>query len=219
LQNHIGIDKEKIEFYGSGSNPHGITYGAWTTKWWKWFFSIERARNPVFDMTGRYANEKQSGPTWFLAGTWVSEKRRFPFRRCVIPSGVSVLFPVLNCEVNPLEYPFLKSKVDLKKHILSDRRTIGKLECFINDRELPPQLVESDPEFFPIKLRGDLSENGSSGNTIMTASGYWIFIKTLPEGIHRLTFEGSYLYGKLYSGAKYKISVRGNATSNLPKHS
>jgi hypothetical protein len=203
----INLDKNEIEYYISGSSPYGITYGAWTAKWWKWFFSIERNRNPVFDDTGLYANERQSKPVWFLAGIWVRQERRYPIRNCTIPSGVSILFPVLNCEVNPLEYPHLRSKKELKEHILHDRTTIGKLECYVNGKEVLPQLVESDPEFFDIVIRSDLSENKSAGQTLMTASGYWVFLKPLSEGHCNVNFEGSYMHGKLYSGASYKITV------------
>jgi hypothetical protein len=213
VKNKIRSEKNKIEYYTSHSSPHGITFGAWTAKWWKWFFSIEKNRNPVFDNTGLYANEKQFKPVWFLAGTWVGEVRKYPIRKCSIPSAVSVLFPVLNCEVNPLEYPHLRSKKDMKNHILHDRSTIGKLECFVNGKEIPPQLVESDPEFFNIEIRSDLSENKKCGDTLMTASGYWVFLKPLSEGHYHLSFEGSYQYGKLYSGASYDISVRDNIYS------
>jgi hypothetical protein len=205
----MSLDKNEVEYYTPGSSPYGITYGAWTAKWWKWFFSIERNRNPVFDYTGLYANEGQSKPVWFLAGVWVRQDRKYPIRKCIIPSGLSILLPVLNCEVNPLEYPHLKTKKELKEHILHDRSTIGKLECFINGRKIPPQLVESDPEFFNVEIRSDLSENRSSGATLMTASGYWVFLKPISEGHYYISFEGSYQHGELYSGANYDISVRG----------
>ena len=66
-------------------------------------------------MTGVYANEKQTEPTWFLAGIWVSEERIYPHRKCSIPSGVSILFPIINCEENRLEYPNLKSNQEMKE--------------------------------------------------------------------------------------------------------
>jgi len=207
IKNKIKPDKNNIEFYTSNSSPYGVTFGAWTVRWWKWCFSIERNRNPTFDKTGIYANEKQSKPTWFLAGTWVSEERKYPHRKCSIPSGVSILFPVINCEENPLEYPHLGSKVEMKNRLLYDMSTVKKSECFVNGVEISPQLVESDPEFFHIKIRSDMSENKKGGDTLMTTSGYWIFLKPLSQGNYHINFEGSYQNGKLYSGATYDISV------------
>lgn len=213
IKNKRKPDKNKIDFFTSDSSPYGVTFGAWTVRWWKWWFSIKRDRNPAIDKTGIYANQKQSKPTWFLAGTWVSEERKHPHRKCSIPSGVSILFPVINCEGNPLEYPDLRSKKDMKDRILHDMNTVRKLECFVNGEEIPPQLVESDPQFFHIKIRRDMAENRKGGDTLMTTSGYWIFLEPLPEGNYHINFEGSYQYGKLYSGATYDISVRDNTNS------
>jgi hypothetical protein len=200
--------QNRIQFYTANSSPYGISYGAWTVKWWKWWFSIKRNRNPANDQTGAYANQKQSWPTWFLAGTWVSEERKYPHRRCSIPNGVSVFFPVINCEENPLEYPDLRSKKAMKNRLLQDTSTVDRYECFVNDKKIQPQLVESDPEFFHIKIRKDMAENNRGGETTMTTSGYWVFLKPLPKGHYRINFEGSYQYGKLYAGAVYDISIK-----------
>lgn len=197
----------KIKFFTSNSSPHGNTYGKWTVRWWRWCFSIKRDRNPTLDRTGTYASEKQSRPTWFLAGTWVSKKRSYPHRNCAVPGGVSILFPVINCEENPLEYPHLKSRKDMKDRLLYDMGTVRKLECSVNGYDIPPQRVKSDPDFFHIKLRSDMTENKKSGSTLMTTDGYWIFLKPLPKGNYHISFEGSYQFGKLYSGATYDISV------------
>lgn len=198
---------DKIEFYTSELSPYGISYGAWTVRWWRWWFSIRRDRNPAIDQTGAYANQKQSKPVWFLAGTWVSEERKYPNRKCSIPSTVSLLFPVINCEENPLEYPNLKTKKAMRERLLQDMNTVSKSSCLINGQEIPPQLVESDPQFFPIKIRKDMAENKKGGETHMTASGYWIFLRHLHKGRHRIEFEGSYQYGKLYTGAAYDLEV------------
>jgi hypothetical protein len=210
----------EISFFTKDCRPYGETYGSWTVKWWKWWFSIKRNRNPAIDKTGIYANQKQSKPTWFLAGTWVSEDRMHPHRKCSIPNGVSILFPVINCEENPLEYPDLKSDDEMKMRMMmsdrlqADMDTVSKFECFVNGKEITPEFVKSDPEFFIIKIRGDMAENKKGGETLMTASGYWIFLKPLPEGNYHINFEGSYQYGKLYTGATYDISVRDNTNSD-----
>ena len=200
-------ERSAMEFYTSSSRPYGLSFGAWTVRWWKWCFSIERSRNPTIDPTGIYANEEQAKPTWFLAGTWVSEHRRYPHRKCSIPAGVSVLFPIINCEENPLEYPYLKTKKEMRERLLHDMGTVRELECSVNGNKIPPQLVNSDPEFFRINIRSDMSENKKGGNTLMTSSGYWVFLKPLARGNYHINFEGSYQYGKLFSGATYDISV------------
>jgi hypothetical protein len=198
----------KIEYYTSDVSPYGISYGAWTVRWWRWWFSIRRDRNPAIDQTGAYANQKQNQPVWFLAGTWVSEERKYPKRKCSVPSSVSLLFPIINCEENPLEYPNLRTKKAMRERLLQDMSTVIKSECFVNCHEIPAQLVESDPQFFRIRIRKDMAENKKGGETYMTASGYWSFLGPLCRGRHLIEFEGSYQYGKLHTGAIYDLEVR-----------
>ena len=200
--------QKAARFFASYDCPYGITYGAWTVRWWKWCFSIPKERNPSMDPTGIYTSEKQTTPTWFLAGTWVSEGREHPNRKCSIPSGVCILFPIINCEENPLEYPDLKSRDDMRNRLSYDMGTVQKLTCIVDNEVVPPQRVQSDPEFFQINIRSDMAENGHGGETVMTADGYWIFLKPLSAGEHHIEFEGSYQYGRLYSGAVYDISVK-----------
>jgi len=201
------LSTKDIRSFSSKDFPHGLTYGAWTVRWWKWCFSIPREINPTLDESGVHAAERQTPPTWFMAGTWVSEKRSYPHRRCTIPRGVSILFPLINCEENPLEYPHLKTKSAMSNRLSYDMSTVRNLQCYVDGEAILPQRVRSDPEFFEIKMRADMSENKRSGTTLMTTDGYWVFLEPLAKGTHHIKFEGSYQYGRLYSGAIYDLTV------------
>lgn len=207
-------DNEKVDFYSADSFPYGISFGSWTVRWWNWIYSIPKNRNPSFDDTGKFAAEGQSGPVWFLAGTWVHQHTNYPHRMCSVSSDVSLLFPLINCEENPLEFPEYKAEDELKtqdtmRRVLSkDMATVRGLKCRIDDDDgLPAQLVRSDPEFFSVILPNDIPIHHVGGSTVMTTSGYWIFLKPLSKGSHYISFEGSYQYGKLHSGATYDIMV------------
>ena len=82
----------------------------------------------------------RQSPVWFLAGTWVSEERKYPHRQCCIPKGLSILFPIINCEENPIEYPTRKSKDDMRKSLSRDMATVSKYECFVDGEELSPEI-------------------------------------------------------------------------------
>lgn len=207
LKNKSKPNKSKAEFYTADSSPYGITFGAWTVRWWKWCYSIPRRRNPTIDSTGKFCAEGQEGHTWFLAGIWVRKKRNYPHRKCSVPSDVSILFPLINCEENPREYPKKNTQEKLRLSLSKDMATVRELKCCVDDEELPPQLVHSDPEFFSITIRSDMALNNKGGETMMTTSGYWVFLKPLPKGNHHISFEGSYKYGRLHAGAIYDISV------------
>jgi len=61
--------------------------------WWQWALSIPAAVNPMLDATGQNCMVGQSGKTWFLAGTFNGGTAT---RRCSIPPGVRLFFPVAN---------------------------------------------------------------------------------------------------------------------------
>lgn len=64
-----------------GSKPYGLTYGEWTAKWWQWTLSTPKDVNPGGDTTGKNCALKQSGPVWFLSGTFGGSATRV----CTIP--------------------------------------------------------------------------------------------------------------------------------------
>lgn len=74
------------------SAPHGLTYGEWSAKWWKWAVEPPPAQNPLIDMTGANCAVGQSGHVWFLAGTSGGTVTRI----CTIPHGQMLFFPIGN---------------------------------------------------------------------------------------------------------------------------
>ena len=204
------MTSERVSFYSRDSTPYGKTYGSWTVDWWSWFFSIPKSQNPVLDDTGEYSSVNQpSHHVWFLAGKYADEdKRRFPTRSCTIPSNRSILFPVINCEANPLEYSELRSDEDIITRVKRDEDSIVKMECLVDGENIPAQRVKSDPLIFEIKVVPDNCVNIQGGGvTSASADGYWVFLKPLPVGEHNISFRGACEYGKLNSGADYRLLV------------
>lgn len=75
-----------------GSHPHGKTYGEWGAAWWKWVYAQPFSTNPVSDKTGAHCADGQSGPVWFLAGSFGTTEER----SCTIPPGKTLFFPIFN---------------------------------------------------------------------------------------------------------------------------
>ena len=200
----------EISFFSADCEPYGEMYGRWTVKWWQWFLSTPKSVNPVIDESGDYAHVNQPpNNVWFLAGKLADdEDKKLPNRFCRIPNGRSILFPVINCEANSLEYPELQTDQDLIERVKRDEDTIIKKECYVDGKSIPPQRVKSDPPIFELRLNEDnaISVKGG-GNTYASADGYWIFLKPLPTGEHIISFQGSCEYGKLHSGAKYRLEI------------
>ena len=133
-----------------------MTYGQWTVKWWNWALSIPTEINPVYDDSGKFANVSQKDPNvFFLAGTFDGATVE---RRCIVPSRKAVLFPVMNYEVNPIEYPGLKTESEMIREVTRDQNDIINLEVAIDGKNVPFYRIESDPPVFPLTISPDLIE-------------------------------------------------------------
>jgi hypothetical protein len=196
-----------VESYTEDSIIFGKTYGNWTVRWWQWALSMPKAVNPLCDKTGENANSNQPTDVWFLAGRFGSGDRWLPKRECIVPYGRPILFPILNCEANPLEYPELKTNEDIINHVRNDVDTIVRKECFVNGERLVPVRVQSDPVLFQVNIAEDVFEIPKSGETLASADGYWMFLKPLRIGEYNIRFDGACEQGRLNSGAEYQIKV------------
>src|SRR3954471_18926012 len=70
----------------------------WSRAWWQWAGSFEQHSSPVSDRSGAACGRKQSGAVWFLAGAYGSERT---LRRCEVPRGKYLFFPLINYVVMP----------------------------------------------------------------------------------------------------------------------
>jgi hypothetical protein len=198
-----------IQLFTVDSIPYGLTYGQWTVEWWRWFLSIPAPVNPVLDESGAFASINQPRENvWFLAGKIGDPNKTFPRRFCRIPPSRAILFPVINCEANPLESPELTTERDLIEHVRADENSIILKKCFINGKSATAERIRSDPEIFEVELnQHNVYGVRGGGKTFAAADGYWIFLKPLPTGTYFIRFRGSCENGRLNSGADYKIEV------------
>jgi hypothetical protein len=210
------LHQSGIMTYEKESKPYGLTYGEWTVKWWKWVLLTPAANNPLKDESGVHWNIAQpSSDVYFLAGC-VPEidngshrsDKRFPHRNIKMPYGRSILFPVLNCEANSLEYPKLTTHEGLLEHVHKDINSIRKRDAFINGIRLDPVRVQSDPLFFRLTMVEDnIFRVQNPNSTDIIADGYWIFLKPLPRGSYTIQMQGSCEFGRLKSGADYELEI------------
>jgi hypothetical protein len=190
-------------FFPEEDKPYGLSYGQWTAKWWEWCFSSPMSTNPLTDDTGEYSHFNQSGPVWFLCGTFGENK--FPNRNCKIPRGKGILFPVIN-------YIFvldsdIRTDYEVTQHVKRDIDDIVKLEATIDDWAVPAFRVASDPLIFHINIREENKLGFPVGVNRASADGYWIFLRSLPPGEHRLFFHGSCSGGIRNATASYELFI------------
>jgi hypothetical protein len=192
-------------FYSEKEKPYGNSYGAWTVKWWQWAVSSPAHMNPIVDSTGEYGAVNQDGPVWFLAGT-VGENK-VPIRKCNVPFGKALLFPVINYEINQLEEPKLRTDGALVKNVVDDINDIVKREAIIDGLSIPTFRVQSSPKVFSLNVSSDNWLGIPSGSIKAAADGYWVFLKPLQAGKHEIFFHGSCSGGTRNSTARYFLNV------------
>jgi len=197
--------------YPLGSKPYGLTYGEWTANWWQWTLSIPKDINPGGDTTGKDCALKQSGPVWFLAGTFGGPATR----TCTIPAGKAILLSLINAECDYKTKPNLKTEAQLLACAKSENEGITGLDATVDGvktQGLSNFRVQS-PLFNVTYISNNI--NGAPiGTTQEISDGYWVMLKPLPVGDHTIHMAGSvvnYAEGTLNNFANevtYHIKVQ-----------
>ncbi|MEU7030716.1 hypothetical protein AB0A60_29020 [Streptomyces sp. NPDC046275] len=134
--------------------------GALAARWWQWALSAPDDVSPVADPTGAHAAWNQPDDLWFLAGTYGGRV----IRRCEIPAGRPVFFPVLNIH---------HTKFFSRRPLTLD---VTKAEAFLNGSPLPLREFVAPP--FRLGLRMHL------------AWGLWSALAPLLPGQYVLEIKG-----------------------------
>ncbi len=176
--------------FPTDSNPYGLSYREWTTKWWRWLISIPLTNNPARDLTGESSDQNQNDENvWFLAGTVK------PFflanRTCQIPVGKAVLFPIVSTVISYAEDPSLKTESDLISFAGKDIAQASHLEVEIDGiklEHLEDYRVNAGP--FDLTYPSNNIFEVSPGLSTAASDGFWVFLKPLVPGLHKIHLNG-----------------------------
>jgi hypothetical protein len=197
--------QSNLIYYTEKEKPYGLSFGKWTVKWWRWAVSSPADVNPIVDSTGKHAGINQAGPVWFLAGTPAENK--IPIRKCVVPFGKALLFPVINYEINQLENPKLRTEGAMVSHVVADINDIVKKEAIVDGKSIPTYRVQSSPKIFYLDVCNDNWLGIAPGLIKAAADGYWVFLKALDIGKHDVYFHGSCSGGLRNSTARFTLTI------------
>lgn len=180
------------------ARPYGLSLGEWGTLWWQWAYCIPcTEKHPGWDKTGEFCDTEQSGPTFFLVGNFVDNKKVERF--CVVPFGKSIFFPVLNVECSTVEGP----PFGCVEHPMPDE--LGCVEC--------AEALLCPDDLLTCTINGEKIDNlhgfraASRGfeltlppvdsclgvpdpEALAGADGYWIFLAPPPRGDYEIHFTG-----------------------------
>jgi hypothetical protein len=179
---------KSVELFPLNSKPYNLTLGEWTARWWQWGYSIPKSINPAYDNTGRYCTEKQSGPVWFLTGTYGHPV----IRQCSIPAGKAILLPILNSECSFAEFPKLKTFSELRMCAKNIQDKVTKVNATVDGislNQLEKYRIQSQPFNFTLPPENILGLAANT-STQAIADGNWAFLKPLSIGAHKIIFKG-----------------------------
>jgi hypothetical protein len=173
------------------------SYAEWTAAWWQWASSYAPDVNPVLDPNGQFAGQGQSGPVWFLAGTFGTTA----VRDITIPSDKYLLLPLANSEwdtvpgfTNPLGLPDPLSVEDCRAitdYYVHDT----SVTCSIDGHPVQrPHSYRVRSTVFSMNFDSDfMAWAGYPAPYVRTAvsDGYWLILYPLDTGSHVIHFTAS----------------------------
>lgn len=171
-------------------HPFGKSWEKWAAIWCKWMLSIPKKKNPSLDETGKYCSINQNDENvWFLTGTFgniVPVKRK-----CTIPAGKAIFFPILVKEDSLEEDSDLKTELELIKRSSDATNRLVHMEATINWEKVDQlERYRVQSEVFDLTFPEDNVYNVRAGLTRSVCDGFWLFIKPLQIGKHYIYFKG-----------------------------
>ena len=184
---------------GDQSNPgvippqassHGQTYSEWSAALWQWVLSIPADHNPALDPTGADAAQGQSGPVWFLAGTFGSGKAE---RTLTIPPGKALFFPLINFVWISTVPEDPQTSEGIREIVQPPADAVTDLACEVDGvalQNLAAYRTES-PLFDVMLPAGDIFGAGPATYGPSMDQGYYLMLAPLSAGEHTIHFTGS----------------------------
>jgi hypothetical protein len=188
------------------SSPYGISYAEWTARWWQWILSIPKQTNPVYDKTGNNFIVNETHPVCFLPGSI-----DVAVRNCTIPEGKAILLPTINYGATLADEPKIKSEFELQMLAKREIDVVSDLQVNIDGTNLDKlEICRVRSSAFDVVLPQNNLFNGIPGKTKGTGDGYWLFLKPLSRGKHKISSFGSCLAGRVKISLNLEIEIIDN---------
>jgi hypothetical protein len=187
----------------------GTTQAVYAARWWQWANRVRPGVRPYQDPTGALCALNQAGPVWFLAGTDGTDR---PTRACTIPAGKHLFLPVINMLANAVPgTPRDCAQVQADAAANNDgpvEATVTVDDATITDVRPFRQRTDCFDAF------GDADYLRGQGALYRPAAadGYWLMLRPLSPGRHRITVRARYDhrgddFGDLEQAFEYWLEV------------
>jgi hypothetical protein len=187
----VSADSENPGVYSPDSEPFGLSYKEWTTKWWQWFLEIPGDQSPFGDTTGTKCGLMQNGSVWFLVGSEGPVQRN-----CTVPADKAILIPIINTECSYAEPPNPKNKEELTKCAIDGQKG-AVISASVDNRLINDPMkyrITTDifnvtygvPPVFPLNTNSTTAVNSQA-----VSDGWYLFLEPMSKGQHDVKVSAS----------------------------
>jgi hypothetical protein len=176
-------------FFPLNEKPLGLSYEDHIKNYWKMLISTPVDKN-VRDSEERCTyGQNLSKTVFFLIGNSGGKT----IKNCKIPSGLSVLIPIITVEASQAESPGATID-DLHKIAKNDQDHVTSLYLRINDTEYSHEDLlkyRTHTGDFDVTFPENAIFGAAPGPSKAVADGYYVITKPLTPGTYNIEFSGS----------------------------
>jgi hypothetical protein len=193
-------DQGNLGVVPPNSNEFGNPYGEWSARWWQWLLSIPEATNPNLGEGNVDCALAQTGPVWFLAGTFGGPAVT---RNCTkpIPSGRDLLLtplagvfgelgpgPVSDCPGGPNQCDIQQIRALAAANVDNPQL----LEVSVDGTRVPnvAQYRVTSPVFSAFLPDGAIAAIPKGLHGPLVSDGYFLLLQAPSPGAHTIHFKG-----------------------------
>jgi hypothetical protein len=205
------------KMHSINSKPYGRSWACWAELWWQWCYSRPDEKTASDGCCEPYTIDHSYEKVWFLAGTFGGKASR----KCEIPQGNSIFFPLINDIISFATDPHLRNESELCAYAEADldQTLIPPTHLNIDGFEIPGiEKYRVQTSVFDIILPPRKPNSNRAGSwfssqvpvaTRAVSDGYWAFLKPFRRGVHRIAFVGEKLQydNRIRNGFEQNIQV------------
>jgi hypothetical protein len=196
--------------FASASSPYGKTYAQWSAGWWQWTYSLPTTASPIQDTAP--ISTGQSGPVWFLGGTFGLGGDQTRVRSGSVPEGTALFVAIMEAWADNANCPADNyTTAQLRSLAANAQDPAFAMSCTIDGQNTvdlngaPPDYRVQSPVFnytvpgvhnYLYDLFGATRYLNPDGTpfaiTGAVADGVYLMVAPLAPGAHTIHFSGSY---------------------------
>ncbi len=210
-----GVDDQ---IYTNKDVVAGRTIGEWSGAWWQWAWAIPDSVHPLLDSSGFYASQGQSGPVFFIGGSFVPGTYQ---RTITVPEGKALFFPLLNSSIDNYICGTFVPKLtinEMRKLAEAGQNSPQRLILEIDGKAVGnlDRFRVTSPVYSVFLGEGALCTPTASifiGTTPpgeymqQVSDGYYVMVKPFSRGRHTIRLGGTSADGSFTLDVTYYITV------------